>query len=97
MAEFIRNQDGMPPWLADLAVLEWARINAFDAPDDEPLTVAKLTAIDPAAWPQLRLAPIQSLEILTAGWPVHRIWAAESPEDLEPAQTLIRGRSPDGL
>ncbi len=90
MAEFIRNQDGMPPWLADLAVLEWARINAFDAPDDEPVTVAKLTAIDPAAWPQLRLVPIGSLEILTAAWPVHRIWAEESPEDLEPVQTLMR-------
>lgn len=96
LADFIRNQDGVPPWLADLAVLEWARINAFDAPDDESLTVAKLAAIDPGRWPQLRLAPVRSLEILSAAWPVHRIWAAENPEDaedledLKPAQTLLR-------
>jgi hypothetical protein len=90
MAEFIRNQDRLPPWLADLALLEWARINAFDAPDDEPLTVAKLAAIDPAIWPQLRLAPVRSLEILSSAWPVNRIWAEDSTGDLEPAQTLIR-------
>jgi hypothetical protein len=93
MAEFIRGQEGMAPWLADLAALEWARVNAFDAPDDEPLTVAKLAEIDPATWPQLRLVPVRSLEIMNAAWPVHRIWAQESeesPEDLEPAVTSIR-------
>jgi hypothetical protein len=96
MAGFIRNQEGMAPWLADLAVLEWARINAFDAPDDEPLTVAKLAAIDPAGWPQLRLAPVRSLEILCAAWPVHRIWAEEEPENPGPAETLsgAQGRPP---
>jgi hypothetical protein len=90
MAPFIRNQAKMPPWLADLAMLEWARINAFDAPDDEPLTVAKLAAIDPAEWPQLRLAPVRSLEILSVAWPVQRLWAEDEPEDPEPAATLIR-------
>ena len=30
----------VPPWLADLARLEWARVEVFDAPDAEPLRLA---------------------------------------------------------
>ena len=63
---FIRAQNDLPPWLADLAALEWARVNAFDAPDDgAPLTTAKLAELDSAVWPQQKLIPVRSLETLT--------------------------------
>ncbi|MGO9060873.1 MAG: DUF2063 domain-containing protein [Candidatus Binataceae bacterium] len=92
LAEFIRTQENLPPWLADLAALEWARVNAFDAPDDSaPLTTAKLAELDPAIWPQQQLVPVRSLETLTASWPVHRLWAAEgSPGPVEADATSIR-------
>jgi hypothetical protein len=90
MAEFIRHKDDLPPWLADLAALEWARVNAFDAPDDEALTMAKLAEIDPASWPGLRLIPVRSLEVVNAQWPVHRLWAEDNDEAIEPARTSIR-------
>src|SRR5260370_42531386 len=89
----MRGGEGMAPWLADLAALEWARVNAFEAPDDGSLTAAKRAEIDPATWPELRLVPVRSLEIMSAGWPVYRVWAQESeesPEHLEPAATSIR-------
>ena len=96
MASFIRGRGVMPAWLADLAALEWARVNAFDAPDDEPLSIGKLTAIDPALWPQLRMTAARSLGIVNAGWPVHRLWAEDDFDGLEPAPTCIRvWRRPD--
>ncbi len=90
MAQFSRDREAMPAWLADLAALEWARVNAFDAPDDEPLAIAKLAEIDPAAWAQLRMHPVRSLEVVNAAWPVHRLWADDTPDGLEPAPTSIR-------
>ena len=90
MAEFIASREDLPPWLADLAALEWARVNAFDAPDDEPLTVGKLAGIDPAQWPQLRMAAVRSLAVVNAAWPVHRLWAEDNPEDLKSHPTSIR-------
>jgi hypothetical protein len=90
MAEFIGGRQGIPPWTADLARLEWARVGAFDAPDDEPLSLAQLSRIDPAAWPRLRLIPVRSLEVIDAAWPVHRLWAGESSEGMESTRTSIR-------
>ena len=39
--------------LADLARWEWTLADVFDASDDEPMTVAALAAVPPAAWPTL--------------------------------------------
>jgi hypothetical protein len=91
LSAFIRTRKDLPPWLADLAALEWARVNAFDAPnDDAPLTTAKLAELDPAVWPQLKLIAVRSLETLDASWPVHRLWAEESPEQVAAHPTSLR-------
>ena len=109
MAEFIRGRSDLSPWLADLAALEWARVDAFDAPDDEnnePVTIGSLAGIDPAAWPELRMAAVRSLAVINAAWPVHRLWAEinepdagahhEASHHLEPEPTSIRvWRRPD--
>ncbi len=89
---FIRSQNDLPPWLADLAALEWARVNAFDAPDDARLlTTATLAELDPAVWPQQKLIPVRSLETLETSWPVHRLWADEdSPEQVAAHPTSLR-------
>jgi hypothetical protein len=39
--------------LCDLARWEWMLADVFDSPDDEPMTVAALAAVPPAAWPTL--------------------------------------------
>jgi hypothetical protein len=96
MAAFIGTRKNLPAWLADLAALEWARVDAFDAPDDEALTAAQIAALDPAAWPRMRMAPVRSLEVINARWPVHRLWLDEDAADLQPCATSIRvWRRPD--
>jgi len=97
MADFIRKSDGFTGWLGDLAALEWARVNAFDAPGDEPLKAAQLAAIEPAQWPQIHMRAVRSLDLINTQWPVHRLWLDEdTPAGLQPCATTIRvWRRPD--
>jgi hypothetical protein len=84
-AEFVAGEVGMPPWLTDLARLEWARVEVFDAADADPLRLADLKSIAPENWPALRLRPIPSCRVVESAWPVHEIWAAR---DLDAGQRL---------
>jgi len=70
------------PWLADLARLERARVDAFDAPDATPVVATDLRAIPPDAWADLRLEVIPALDVVESAWPVHEVWAdpATQPE-----------------
>ena len=84
---------GAPPWAADLARLEWARRQAFDAPDAPALGLDALRALAPAAWPATRFGVVPSLVRLVAGWPVQRAWAAASddpPLALPAERTALR-------
>jgi putative DNA-binding protein len=67
---------GLPAFLADLARLEWARGDAFDAPDVEPLGLDDLRAVSPEDWGGLRFALVPAATVLVADWPVHEIWEA---------------------
>jgi hypothetical protein len=76
LAEFIAATSGpaAPPWLAALARLEWARVEAFDAPDARPLRLADLRAVPPEDWPRLRFALAPACAVLVEDWPVDRLW-----------------------
>jgi hypothetical protein len=65
---------GGPPWLADMARLEWARVEVFDAPDAQPVAMDDLRGVPEAEWPGVRLRPIPALEVVESGWPLHVIW-----------------------
>lgn len=64
--DFLREQD---EWrdnarAIDLALLERALTDAFDAPDAEPLAIAELAAFAPEQWPRLSFAFHPSLIVL---------------------------------
>jgi hypothetical protein len=82
-ADHLAVEPGPCPFVADLARLEWARVEVFDAADAEPLRLADLQAIAPEEWPRLTLRPIAACRVVTAGWPVHRIWAAAAGPGVE--------------
>ena len=81
---------GTPPYAADLARLEWARVDAFDAPDAEPLGKSDLHAIPPDAWATVRLTPIPALAVVSCDWPVHDVWADPAGSRPEPSPTTLR-------
>lgn len=78
-----------PPWTADLAALEWARGEVFDAPDAVAIRPSDLAIVAPEDWAGLRFTTVPALVVVESGWPVHRAWET-ADADLEPAPTAIR-------
>jgi hypothetical protein len=77
LAGFLERNPGEArfAWQADLAALEAAMIDAFDALDQDVLTAAHLASLDPADWPSLRLEPVRSARLLALAHPVDEIRA----------------------
>lgn len=83
------------PFLSDVATLEWARLDVFDATDAEPLRIEHLQTIAPDAWPTLKLQVIPAFQLMQSVWPVHEIWKVTeentlNPKDIAPAETVLR-------
>jgi len=82
------------PFLADLARLEWTRLEVFDAPDAEPLQMEHLQAIPLDEWPGLRFRLIPACQVLRSTWPVHELWTAGEEAALSalmrPTATVVR-------
>jgi len=89
-ADFLDDRAGLPPYLGDLARLEWARIEVFDAPDVQPLDAGTLREVPAEDWPGLRLVPIPALTVVHARWPVHDVWSGADPAALVAAPTALR-------
>ncbi len=91
-ADFLAIEHTAPAFLADLARLEWARVEVFDAPDAAPLRVADLQSVPAEAWPALRFRLIPACVVVESAWPVHRIWSdgKTSASRPEPEATTIR-------
>jgi hypothetical protein len=60
--EYLRNLDAIASSVADLAALEWARLNALVAPN--PRTVVSASSIEPALFPSSRLRLVPALHWL---------------------------------
>ena len=59
------------PLLADLARVEWAFVEAFDAPDAPPLDLAAVAAVPEDAWSSARLILQPSVQRLALRHPAH--------------------------
>jgi len=85
---------------ADLARLEWALTDAFDAEDAPVLAREDLAGVAPDAWSGLRFTTSPSLAVLSLRWPVQTVRARfdqkgedeswDTPPALEPRDTHIR-------
>ncbi|MGE0683076.1 MAG: DUF2063 domain-containing protein [Candidatus Binatia bacterium] len=85
------------PFLGELATLEWARVEVFDALDTEPLRVEHLQHLAPEGWPALKFQVIPAFRVLHSEWPEHAIWHAAEAEDalsvlehVQPEKTTLR-------
>lgn len=74
---FLRHHHGGEPfrrrfrWAPDLAELEWAIVDAFDAPDSPRATRDALAGLAPERWAGLRIELQPALRLLPLAWPVH--------------------------
>ena len=76
------------PFAADLAALEWALVDAFDAPDAAPLEREFLAALAPEAWAALPLRLHPAAALLELAWPVHRLREAHDAGEALAAAVL---------
>jgi hypothetical protein len=69
--------------LIDMARLEWAYVEAFDAQDEEPLDHQRLSKIPPESWETARFRISDSLTLLQLSYPVPdlRRELRRAPED----------------
>jgi len=72
------------PFVGQLAALEWAVLEAFDARDAPPLDIAALQEIPPEQWPELRFELTPSLQQLHVGWRVDDVLRAVQEGDTSP-------------
>lgn len=103
---FIEKLDWLPhrELCMDMARLEWAYVEAFDADDHPPLDAQKLASMPESAWETATLVLHPSVRLLHVGYPVvalrKRIRKAEDSNDHEhipipepEAQNLVIYRS----
>lgn len=72
LPEFVATRDELPEreLAADMARLEWAYVELFDAPDLEPIPVEELTSVPDDAWSEARLVFKPALRLLRLQYPV---------------------------
>ncbi len=73
------------PCAADLAALEWALVDVFDALDTPVLDREALSALSPVGWAELELELVAAHRILALAWPVHHLRHAWSNDRSLPA------------
>jgi hypothetical protein len=65
LPEFVRAaRVRRPAFCRDLARLEWAVTEVFDAPETPPLTDGALAAVAPGEWERARLLPVAALRLV---------------------------------
>jgi hypothetical protein len=62
------------PWLADLARLDWARADVFDAPDVAPLAREALAALPQDRTGEARFTLVPAIALLRFDYEVTRFW-----------------------
>jgi putative DNA-binding protein len=89
------------PWLVELGRLERARVELFDGPDAEPLTLEDLRALAPEQFVALPLPLVPSHLILDVEHAVDDVWRAvensEAEEGAEPEPPPPPARAPRTL
>lgn len=69
------------PWIADVAQLEWARHQAWNAVNQPPSDFAQLTGLDAVQQESLVLHTPASGHLLQSDYAIHAVWLAHQPED----------------
>lgn len=73
---YLATRDDLPPWSADLAALERARVDVFDAADASALSREDLAAVPLERFPELVLALVPAAILVPLCWTVDDLWSA---------------------
>lgn len=80
-------------WCADLAGLEWALAEAFDARDSGTARRADLAPVAPERWAELELQLTPSVQLIDALWavqPMRRLYEADELDERSASETRAK-------
>ncbi len=66
------------PYLGDVARLEWARLEAYHAADQAPISIEALGVIPPDEVAKVTFSLHPSVALIRSTWPVVSLWAAST-------------------
>lgn len=83
LPEYVREATGLRrrDFCHDLARLELAVSQVFDAPETPPLSEAEIAAVPAEAWEHARLEPVAALRLLAFRYPVNEYLTSVRDED----------------
>lgn len=86
MVEFVEHQKPFEqlPEVSEIARIEQAFANSFDAADSKCVSLVQLAQLAPEAWPTLRLCFHDSVQLLPQQYNSFQIWQALSNEEVPP-------------
>lgn len=94
--EFVQSLPGTSEfaYLADVAKLEWQRLQSYHAANDPILVLGALQLIEPTSLVSHQLKPHSAMAIIESNWAIGRVWAnsqqSESqPFNLSDAETVL--------
>lgn len=64
------------PYLADIAILEWQRLQSYHAINDPVLTLNGLQSIEPAKLIAYKLEPHAAMALIESNWAIGSVWAS---------------------
>lgn len=85
------------PFLADVARLEWAWLQAYHGEDKTALSIDVLSSLDEAALATHRLDLHPTLQVMTSNWPICAIWQAHQKDDIQLNFEIAQGPEEDVL
>lgn len=87
LADYLATRADLPPWAADLARLERARVEVFDGPDSAVLTRDDLAQVPIEAFPDVALRLVPAGMVVPIAWTVDDVWSAI--EDGAPIEAAV--------
>jgi hypothetical protein len=81
------------PYLADLARLEWDRVEMFDAPDASPMTRERLAGLSQERAGEARFTLVPACRVRRFDYDVARIWRELKDESADAGTSGERGRT----
>jgi hypothetical protein len=89
------SEDAALRYVVDVARLEWAREEAYYAPDAPPLSAADLATIPIARYAELRFELHPSLRLIRGTGPVFALWQAAIDASTEAISAALQKAGPE--
>jgi hypothetical protein len=87
LPEWLEQRRSDAPWLSDLARLEWARADVFDAPDQQVLTLDTIRALPPEGFAALSLRLVGAHRLVIVDYATAALWdAAGTGDPIDPTR-----------